>query len=74
MRPAPLPRKNGAAILCLDDENIQQILPDVKRRAITYGTSTQADLRIGDVLAIINNDPANLACLVSSGMRHRLRS
>jgi UDP-N-acetylmuramate--alanine ligase len=36
----------GAAILCLDDENVQQILPAVNRRTITYGWSAQADLRI----------------------------
>ena len=36
----------GAAILCLDDENVQQILRDVNRRAVTYGVSAQADLRI----------------------------
>ncbi len=36
----------GAAILCLDDENVQQILPVVNRRTVTYGTSAQADLRI----------------------------
>jgi UDP-N-acetylmuramate--alanine ligase len=36
----------GAAILCLDDENLQRILPDVNRRVITYGLSAQADLRI----------------------------
>ncbi len=36
----------GAAILCLDDENVQKILPSVKRRIITYGASAQADLRI----------------------------
>ncbi len=36
----------GAAILCLDDENVQQILPHVNRRTITYGRSAQADLRI----------------------------
>lgn len=36
----------GAAILCLDDENIQQILPAVNRRTITYGLSAQADLRV----------------------------
>src|SRR5579862_2068035 len=35
----------GAAILCLDDENIQQLLPNVNRRVVTYGTSAQADLR-----------------------------
>src|SRR5690349_6749318 len=28
----------GAAILCLDDENVQSILPEVKRRTITYGS------------------------------------
>lgn len=38
----------GAAILCLDDENVQRILPDVKRRTITYGTSAQVDLRISE--------------------------
>jgi UDP-N-acetylmuramate--alanine ligase len=36
----------GAAILCLDDENVQRILPSVKRRVITYGASAQASLRI----------------------------
>ncbi len=36
----------GAAVLCIDDENIQQILPKINRRVITYGTSAQADLRI----------------------------
>jgi UDP-N-acetylmuramate--alanine ligase len=36
----------GAAVLCLDDENIQQILPGVNRRVVTYGASAQADLRI----------------------------
>jgi UDP-N-acetylmuramate--alanine ligase len=36
----------GVAILCLDDENVQQILPSVNRRTITYGASAQADLMI----------------------------
>ena len=36
----------GAAILCLDDENVQQMLPSINRRTITYGRSSQADLRI----------------------------
>ena len=35
----------GAAILCLDDENVQSILPLVKRRPVTYGRSSQADLQ-----------------------------
>ena len=39
----------GAAILCLDEPNVQAIIPSVKRPIITYGTSTQADLVISDV-------------------------
>src|SRR5271154_6953195 len=37
----------GAAILCLDDENVQSILPSVKRRTITYGQNSQADYQPG---------------------------
>src|SRR5215467_692744 len=36
----------GLAILCIDDDNVQQILPAVNRRILTYGTSAQADLHI----------------------------
>jgi UDP-N-acetylmuramate--alanine ligase len=39
----------GAAILCLDEPNVQAIIPKVKRPIITYGTSSQADLVISDV-------------------------
>jgi UDP-N-acetylmuramate--alanine ligase len=34
----------GAAVLCLDDANVQAIIPRVERRILTYGTSNQADL------------------------------
>jgi len=34
----------GAAVLCLDDPNVQAIIPRVTRRIVTYGTSSQADL------------------------------
>ena len=34
----------GAAVLCLDDPNVQAIIPRVTRRIISYGTSSQADL------------------------------
>ncbi len=34
----------GAAVLCLDDPNVQAILPQIERRIVTYGTSNQADL------------------------------
>ena len=36
----------GAAILCIDDENVQQLLPRINRRMITYGRSNQAALHI----------------------------
>ncbi len=36
----------GAAIICLDDPNIQQIFPAIQRRTITYGRSAQVDLEI----------------------------
>ncbi len=39
----------GAAILCLDEPNVQAIIPSVKRPIITYGVSTQADLIISDI-------------------------
>ena len=39
----------GAAILCLDEPDVQAIIPNVKRPIITYGTSNQADLMISDV-------------------------
>src|SRR5689334_16811332 len=38
----------GAVILCLKDEHVQGILPEVKRRTITYG-GTQADMEAKDV-------------------------
>jgi UDP-N-acetylmuramate--alanine ligase len=39
----------GAAILCLDEPNVQAIIPEVKRPIITYGVSSQADLVVSDV-------------------------
>ncbi len=39
----------GAVILCLDEPNVQAILPEVKRPVLTYGTTGQADLIISDV-------------------------
>lgn len=38
----------GAAIVCLDDENVQAILPEIRRRRITYGRSSQADYQPGE--------------------------
>ncbi|MDD2365574.1 MAG: UDP-N-acetylmuramate--L-alanine ligase [Desulfuromonadaceae bacterium] len=35
----------GLSILCLDDKNICEILPQVNKRYTTYGLSAQADIR-----------------------------
>ena len=34
----------GASVLCLDDPNVQAIIPAVERRRITFGLSAQADI------------------------------
>jgi UDP-N-acetylmuramate--alanine ligase len=39
----------GTVILCLDEPNVQAILPRVKRPVITYGTTSQADVVISQV-------------------------
>ena len=39
----------GACVVCLDDPNVQAILPAMKRRIITYGASTQADMQASDI-------------------------
>ena len=39
----------GLAVLCLDQENIQAILPQVEKRYVTYGLRTQADLLARDI-------------------------
>ena len=33
----------GLAVLCLDDPNIQSLIPRVRKRMVTYGLSSQAD-------------------------------
>src|SRR5437660_1671128 len=34
----------GAVIVWLDDANVQGLLPEIRRRTITYGTTAQADM------------------------------
>ncbi len=34
----------GAAIICLDDPNVQLIVPNIKRRRVTYGLTAQSDI------------------------------
>lgn len=34
----------GTAVLCLDQENIQKLIPEVEKEFVTYGLDTRADL------------------------------
>lgn len=39
----------GLAVVCLDNEEIQGIIPRLRKRCFTYGMSSQADLRARDI-------------------------
>ena len=40
----------GAVVLCLDNDNIASLLPQIKKRVITYGLSAQADIHARDIV------------------------
>jgi len=40
----------GAVIVCLDDPNVQGLLPEIRRRTITYGATAQADVEATDIV------------------------
>jgi len=39
----------GLAVLCIDDDNVRDLLPEVTRRIRTYGLSDDADVRASNV-------------------------
>jgi UDP-N-acetylmuramate--alanine ligase len=39
----------GLAVMCIDDDEVRGLLPQVTRRVITYGTRPEADLRAENV-------------------------
>ena len=39
----------GAAVICLDDPNVQLLIPNIKRRRVTYGLTAQADISAHDI-------------------------
>jgi UDP-N-acetylmuramate--alanine ligase len=39
----------GSAVLCLDDASLQDLLPRVERRVVTYGISPQASVSVRDL-------------------------
>ncbi|MGD2009931.1 MAG: UDP-N-acetylmuramate--L-alanine ligase, partial [Desulfobacterales bacterium] len=40
----------GLAVLCLDNESVQDLIPEIKKRYATYGMSTQADVQARNVI------------------------
>ncbi len=40
----------GLAVLCLDSPPVQELLPKLERRHVTYGCSVQADLQATDII------------------------
>jgi UDP-N-acetylmuramate--alanine ligase len=39
----------GLVVLCLDDENLQGMIPEVKKRLVTYGLTSQADFQASEI-------------------------
>lgn len=39
----------GSTILCLDDENVKDILPKIKRKTVTYGLAPPAEYRASEI-------------------------
>jgi len=39
----------GLAVLCLDQQNVQALIPQLRKRYVTYGLSSQANFRAADV-------------------------
>lgn len=40
----------GLVVCCIDEPHVQDILPNIERRVMTYGTTSQADLQAIDIV------------------------
>ena len=50
----------GTVVLCLDDDRLRDLLPNVQRRVVTYGTRADSDFLISDIeTSIPNGGPAS---------------
>jgi UDP-N-acetylmuramate--alanine ligase len=61
----------GASIVCLDDPTIQEIIPQISRKLITYGFSSQADFRAADV--VVQPEGTSFACYVDHELAGKVR-
>jgi len=39
----------GQAVMCIDDDNVRELLPEVTRKVVTYGTRNGADVRADEI-------------------------
>ncbi len=70
----------GAAILCLDDPIIAQLLPQISRRMVTYGIDSAADVRAIDIVqhgvqtefTVLRKGKAPLALKLNLAGRHNV--
>lgn len=71
----------GLAVLCVDDPNIRDIIPDITRPIITYGFSGNADVRAIDVkldgmrseFTVVRNDRSeSLRITLNTPGRHNI--
>lgn len=44
-----VPADDGVAIVCMDDENIRKIVPDIHCRTVSYGLNADADVSATDI-------------------------
>jgi UDP-N-acetylmuramate--alanine ligase len=70
----------GAAILCLDDPIIAQLLPQISRRMVTYGIDSEADVRAVNItqqgvqieFTVLRKGKAPLALRLNLAGRHNV--
>lgn len=72
----------GAAIVCLDDPRVQEVVGDIERRVVTYGTARQARIRAEDIeqeglvtrfRVLLDDEPLGTITLQAPGM-HNMRN
>ena len=61
----------GAGIVCLDDPTVQEIIPQITRRLVTYGFSSQADIRAADV--VVQPEGTSFACYIDNELAGKVR-
>ena len=72
----------GSAVLCLDNEEIQGILPRLRKRYLTYGMTSQADVQARDMemhelstsFEILHGDRSLGRVVVGMPGRHNVRN